>query len=132
MIIPYLSADDIVGGVCDLFTAGETDAGWHGGCLALAELSRRGLLLPERLSEVVPIILKAMLYDVRTATHSVGAHVRDAACYVVWAFARASDTQQIHTYNYIRLSNDRSASISYWSIISLVNVFVLIAVMSLK
>ena len=66
-----------------------TDAAWHGGCLALAELARRGLLLPDRLAAVIPLTLRALHFDVRQASHSVGAHVRDAACYVVWAFARA-------------------------------------------
>lgn len=32
---------------------------------------------------------KALIYDINKGTHSVGAHVRDAACYVVWSFARA-------------------------------------------
>ena len=31
----------------------ETESSWHGGCLALAELCRRGLLLPERLERYV-------------------------------------------------------------------------------
>ncbi len=31
----------------------------------------------------------ALSYDVRRGPHSVGAHVRDAAAYVCWAFARA-------------------------------------------
>lgn len=29
------------------------------------------------------------MYDVNKGNHTVGAHVRDAACYVVWSFARA-------------------------------------------
>jgi hypothetical protein len=57
--------------------------------LALAELARRGLLLPARLPEAIPMVLDALKYDVRRGAHSIGTHVRDAACYVCWAFARA-------------------------------------------
>lgn len=78
-----------MGQLGDLFGASETDSSWHGGCLALAELCRRGLLLPARLDEFVPILEKALVYDINLGNHSIGAHVRDAACYVVWSFARA-------------------------------------------
>ena len=57
--------------------------------MALAELCRRGLLLPERLARFTPTLDKALIYDINRGNHSVGANVRDAACYVVWSFARA-------------------------------------------
>ena len=82
-------ADEVVKFVMDLFHKGEGPAAWHGGCLAMAELARRGLLLPSRLESIVPLIEQALQYDVKRGTHSVGAHVRDAGCYVCWAFARA-------------------------------------------
>lgn len=50
---------------------------------------RRGLLLPERLPRACPLVRRALAYDVRRGAGGVGAHVRDAACYVCWAFARA-------------------------------------------
>lgn len=71
----------------------ESDTAWHGGCLALAELARRGLLLPGRLPALLPLLRQALHYDVRRGPHSVGAHVRDAAAYVCWAFARAYDPE---------------------------------------
>ncbi|KAF5184838.1 Tubulin-specific chaperone d [Thalictrum thalictroides] len=82
-------SDEVLSSVLELFSAGEGDGSWHGGCLALAELARRGLLLPVSLPKVVPVIIKALHYDVRRGPHSVGSHVRDAAAYVCWAFGRA-------------------------------------------
>lgn len=46
-------------------------------------------MLPERLEKFVPLLEQALIYDINIGNHSVGAHVRDAACYVVWSFARA-------------------------------------------
>ncbi|KAL4199389.1 hypothetical protein AMTRI_Chr03g50890 [Amborella trichopoda] len=82
-------SDEVLSSILELFSPGEGDGSWHGGCLALAELARRGLLLPVSLPRVVPVIVKALHYDVRRGPHSVGSHVRDAAAYVCWAFGRA-------------------------------------------
>ncbi|KAE8653821.1 Tubulin-folding cofactor D [Hibiscus syriacus] len=82
-------SEEVLSSVLELFAPGEGDGSWHGGCLALAELTRRGLLLPSSLPKVVPVVIKALHYDVRRGPHSVGSHVRDAAAYVCWAFGRA-------------------------------------------
>ena len=87
--LPAELGDEVVGSILDCFLPTENDNTWHGACLALAELSRRGLLLPVRLPDAVPHVASALAYDVRRGPHSVGAHVRDAASYVCWAFARA-------------------------------------------
>jgi tubulin-specific chaperone D len=81
-----------------LFTNLEGDNTWHGGCLTLAELAKRGLLLPGRLDSIISIILKALQYDVKVGAHSVGINVRDAACYVCWAFARAYEPKIMKKY----------------------------------
>lgn len=77
------------------------DARWHGVCLALAELARRGLVKEEFLGETVAWVLKvsrsatserlrqALSFDLRRASHSVGANVRDAAAYLLWSLSRA-------------------------------------------
>ena len=89
--LPAELADEVVGSLIELFSLREMDTGWHGGCLALAELGRRGLLLPGRLGQVLPHIQTALVYDEKKGSFSVGSHIRDAACYVCWAFARAYD-----------------------------------------
>ena len=73
----------------NLFEDFNNDAAWQGGLLGLAELSRRGLLMPTRLEAVVEKLKIALLYDINKGFHSIGANVRDAACYVVWSFARS-------------------------------------------
>ncbi|KAL7238660.1 hypothetical protein ACSBR2_004702 [Camellia fascicularis] len=87
--LTYTLSDEVLSSVLELFTPGEGDGSWHGGCLALAELARRGLLLPISFPKVVPVVVKALQYDIRRGPHSVGSHVRDAAAYVCWAFGRA-------------------------------------------
>ncbi|KAF9096373.1 hypothetical protein BGX29_008588 [Mortierella sp. GBA35] len=109
--LPKDMADDVVGGIFELFSEdvfelpnGEPDISsvsehtWHGACLAIAELSRRGLLLPHRLTEVIPWIILALKFDVKRGAHSVGSNVRDSACYVCWSFARAytPDVLDVH------------------------------------
>ncbi|PWA61400.1 ARM repeat superfamily protein [Artemisia annua] len=87
--LTYTLAEEVLLSVLELFSPGEGDGSWHGGCLALAELARRGLLLPISLPKVVPVVIKALHYDVRRGPHSIGSHIRDAAAYVCWAFGRA-------------------------------------------
>ncbi|KAK4314199.1 hypothetical protein Pmani_014498 [Petrolisthes manimaculis] len=96
--LPHQFGDEVVGAILELFTGRESDKAWHGGCLALAELARRGLLLPERLSEVTPVVEQALVYDELRGQCSVGANIRDAACYLCWSMARAYHPQQLAPY----------------------------------
>ncbi|KAG0043760.1 hypothetical protein BGZ83_011058, partial [Gryganskiella cystojenkinii] len=115
--LPKDMADDVVGGIFELFSEdvfqlpnGEPDVSsvsehtWHGACLAIAELSRRGLLLPHRLTELIPWIILALKFDVKRGAHSVGSNVRDSSCYVCWSFARAY-TPEVLDEHVRRLSN---------------------------
>ncbi|KJE94863.1 hypothetical protein, variant 1 [Capsaspora owczarzaki ATCC 30864] len=87
--LPLFMADQVVDAVIALASPSELEHAWHGSCLAVAELSRHGLILPARLADVVPIVLNCVTYDVRRGATSVGSNVRDAACYACWSFARA-------------------------------------------
>ena len=69
MRLPLEFGDDVVGAVVSIFEDIDADSAWHGGCLALAELSRRGLLLPSRLDIVIPIVVRAMHFDILRGQH---------------------------------------------------------------
>jgi len=96
--LPSLCAHDVIDAVLEFFDDIDKDHHWHGACLALAELARHGLLLPSRLTDVVPFVTRAVHYDVQRGRSSVGANVRDAACYAFWAFARAYDPVIVQPY----------------------------------
>lgn len=87
--LPKALGDEVVSSVIELISPLEQDDAWHGACLALAELAKRGLLLPARLPEIVPLLLQALVYDEIQGYRNVGQNIRDAACYMSWAFARA-------------------------------------------
>jgi len=87
--LPAICAEDVIDSIIKLFDDIEKDSDRHGACLTLAELARRGLLLPHQLKIIIPKIVEAIHYDLPRRQISVGAHVRDAACYAYWALARA-------------------------------------------
>jgi hypothetical protein len=98
-------ADEIVASLMELFDSRETDSAWHGACLAVAELARRGLLLPSRLTDLIKKLKSALQFEIRRGSHSTGHHVRDAACYVAWALARAYDPGLLRDHLAVSLSS---------------------------
>ena len=55
--------EEVVPNILELFSPEEDEGAWHGACLALAELSRRGLLLPALLPDAVNAVLKVFLFS---------------------------------------------------------------------
>ena len=75
--LPRSIADDVVEGVLSVFDdqgSHDDDNAWHGSCLALAELSRLGVLLPSRLSAAFSALSAALKYDRQRGNHSIGLH----------------------------------------------------------
>ncbi|EIW73358.1 hypothetical protein TREMEDRAFT_26174 [Tremella mesenterica DSM 1558] len=74
------------------------EARWHGVCLASAELARRGLLKNDAISGAITWGLRALSFDLRRSSHSIGANVRDAAAYLLWSISRACTAEEIAPY----------------------------------
>jgi hypothetical protein len=91
-------ADEVLISVLNTFSFSDDDSAWHGGCLTIAELSQHGLLLPDKLSNVLPFILEALVLDKKLGNCSLGHNVRDAACFVCWSLARAFEADVIKPY----------------------------------
>ncbi|XP_065214517.1 tubulin-specific chaperone D isoform X2 [Planococcus citri] len=91
-------SSEIVESILTLFSPRESCCAWNGACLALAELGRRGLLLPNHIPVVVKVLLKALVYEETHGIVSAGSYVRDSACYTCWSLARAYDPETLKPY----------------------------------
>ncbi|GET89052.1 tubulin folding cofactor D, putative [Leishmania tarentolae] len=96
--LPAAFAEEVMGEILEVFRNPYSDAHWHGGLLTIAELCRRSLIGTALLAKVVPLVAEGLAYDLSRGTYSVGAHVRDAACYTCWSVARAYDAEDLVTH----------------------------------
>ena len=90
--------EEIFGNLFDLLKDVENEYAWNGTCLCIAELCKRGMILPERLFELIPYLEQALLFEIDKGTFVTGSNVRDSACYIVWALARAFTTDIMKKY----------------------------------
>ncbi|KAG0427767.1 hypothetical protein HPB47_025191 [Ixodes persulcatus] len=93
--LPKEMASEVVSSIFSQFEAQIENTSWHGGCLALAELGRRGTLLPEHLPQVVDAVVKSLVFDECWGKCAIGSLTRDAACYVTWTLGRSYDPGDI-------------------------------------
>jgi len=90
--------EDIYTNLFKLFEDEENEFSWQGSCLCIAELCKRGMILPDKLERLIPYLEKALVFEVNKGTFCSGSTVRDSACYVVWALARAYQSKVMKPY----------------------------------
>lgn len=89
--LPKDLASEIVSSVFASLENRDSETLLHGSCFALAELGRRGTLLPEQLPKVVATVVPCLVFEEHLGRVSIGSNVRDAACYVCWTLSRSYD-----------------------------------------
>ncbi|KAE9554096.1 hypothetical protein FO519_002685 [Halicephalobus sp. NKZ332] len=95
--LPKKEADELISKIFEKnFVYGAAAGNWHGGGMAIAELSQRGCILPERLPIVMDLISKALIFE--DDARATAVNVRDAACYICWAFARGFEPKLIVSF----------------------------------
>ena len=76
-----------------------SDYSFHGGCLAIGEMAKRGIVLPKDLDQIIGVLEKALIFETNMCgTYSSGGLVRDAGCYVVWSLARAYTVAEMQPF----------------------------------
>ncbi|KAL3317030.1 hypothetical protein Ciccas_004323, partial [Cichlidogyrus casuarinus] len=93
--LPAAMVEEVLSAILELCTDFEPHFSWHGACLSLGEMGRRGLLLTDRLGAVFSVMKRALFYNEKAGECAYGSNVRDAACYVCWAFARSFDPEHL-------------------------------------
>lgn len=61
---------------------------------------KAGMLLLRSVTffQAFPIVQHALFYEEPMGRHAFGSNVRDAACYVLWAFARAYEPEELRSF----------------------------------
>lgn len=84
---------------------------WHGLMLTLSHLLYRRSPPPESLGDILEALLLGLSFEQRSASGvSVGANVRDAACFGVWAVARRYSTQELLAVDHELLNGGNNGS----------------------
>lgn len=94
-------ATDVIDMVAEDFfkpQSSSSECAWHGGCLILAEMSRYGLILEDKLKRIISIVSEAIVYDKIKGSMATGAHIREAACYICWAMSRTYEDHILKPY----------------------------------
>ncbi|KAF7634087.1 TFCD_C domain-containing [Meloidogyne graminicola] len=97
--IPLEMAAQVVSSIFKDIFEGKTStqsssSSWMGGCLVLAELCRRGCLLPEQVPKVISLVLsRSLIFESDQFGFMPAVNIRDASCYICWAFARAYEAK---------------------------------------
>ncbi|EAN32222.1 Tubulin-specific chaperone D [Theileria parva strain Muguga] len=76
----------------------------HGGCLAIAEILREGLIHPHMLNKVLDTTILTLSFEVWRGKGSAGTAVRDASCFICWAIARTFTKEMLSTDHVSRIS----------------------------
>ena len=89
---------------------------WHGLILTLSHLLYRRSPPPDQLPAILKFLLIALGFEQRSAAgNSVGASVRDAACFGIWSLARRYTTQELlrirRTIIYVAADEQKPATV---------------------
>lgn len=84
--------------IIELLDENNSEDTWHGACSALAEFSRRNLIVTDLIPAAIEKVIHGLKYDQRRGDGSVGSNVRDAACYISWTFARGFHPNHIKPF----------------------------------
>lgn len=95
---------------------------WHGLLLTLANLLFHRSPPPDQLSQLLEYIVLALQFEQRSSTgSSVGANVRDAACFGAWALSRRYTTDElrnVHVSDHHRTQTTTSKSRSFLQVLA--------------
>jgi hypothetical protein len=74
---------------------------WHGACLSLAELARSHIISPKFFNSITTLLSNALFFETQVDGRFSGESVRDSACFLIWAIARAYSTAELSDVPYI-------------------------------